>query len=187
MSAPDKLRGGSESELTKFKKLWRDSLSESARDFWREMFLSATKQSDIRQQLFTKLKVNLRYDKQLTIFRAWLKEQDLRDREAELMQDDERRLSEEYGKDWSIDKIRAEVFRRSYARTLAAGEFGLGLATAKVDLRQQAQTFNEQKFKESLRTKLETALNALAEHIKGDPKAKAAYEGFRAAVAESTK
>jgi hypothetical protein len=178
---------GTDSELTKFKKLWRESLSESARDFWRALFLSDTTQAEIRKQILTKLKVSLTYDKQLNQFRKWVAEQDGRDLEAERMKDDERRLTEEHGKDWSTDKIREEVFRRSYARTLATGEFGLGLATAKVDLKQQAQKFNEAKFKESLRTKLETALNALAEHIKGNPKAKAAYEEFRSAIAETTK
>src|SRR5689334_10152620 len=97
MSAPEKLRGGSSAELTKLKTLWRDSLSESARDFWRALFVSDTKQADIRQQIAARLKVKLSYDPQLNQFRRWLKEQDLRDLEAERMTQDETDLKARFG------------------------------------------------------------------------------------------
>lgn len=188
MSKPTKLLGGSDSEISRFKMQWRDSMSESAREYWRELFSSDTSQAEIRKLIFAKLKIKLDYDKQLNRFRDWELNQQERNLQAERMREDERQLIEEHGEDWTLEEIRKEVLKRSYARTLATGDFeGLGLKTVSVDLRQQSQTFEEAKFKESLRTKLETALNALAEHIKGNTKAKAAYEAFRTAVAETTK
>ena len=39
MSAPEKLRAGTQSEITKLKAVWR-TMSEEARDYWRERFVS---------------------------------------------------------------------------------------------------------------------------------------------------
>lgn len=146
MSAPNKLRGGSDSELTKLKKLWRDSLAESARDYWRALFVSDTKQADIRTELATKLKIHLRRNDQLTAFGHWLAEQDARDEEAQRMQDDERRLLAQFGDTLTKDQIREKVLSASYARTLAEGNFKLGLATAKVDLKEKELTLDRDKF-----------------------------------------
>ena len=185
MSAPTKLRGGSTSEVTKLKDIWK-RLDEAARDFWRARFSSADTQAVLRQELRAKLKVNFTRDGQLTSFRAWLEDQDARDQQAERMQENERRLTEEHP-DWTLDQVREEVLRQSYLETLATGNFDLGLKTRKSDLTEQALKFDQEKFKEGLRTKLDSAMNDLAAHIKGNPKAKAAYEAFKAAVAESTK
>src|SRR4051812_30862290 len=131
MSAPNKLRGASqgkpESELTKLKAAWR-SLSEPARDFWRALFSSDTTQSQIRAQLLTKLKINLTRDNQLTDFRQWLLEQDLRDQEAERQLADEAQILSDHP-DWSLDQAREETLKRSYFRSLSTGDFKLGLAT----------------------------------------------------------
>lgn len=146
MSTSQKPRGGTNSELTRFKLLWRDSLAESARDFWRALFISATKQSDIRAQLLTKLKIKLHRDDQLTAFRAWLEEQDQRDTEAERQSEDERRLTEQFGDSLTKDQIREKVLAASYARTLATGNFELGLATIKQDVNVQAASLDRDKF-----------------------------------------
>jgi len=146
MSASSKLRGGSDSELTKLKKLWRDSLAESARDYWRALFISETKQTDIRTELATKLKIHLRRNDQLTAFGHWLAEQDARDEEAQRMQDDERRLSEQFGDTLTKDQIREKVLSASYARTLATGDFKLGLATIKQDVNAQSASLDRDKF-----------------------------------------
>ena len=133
MSTPRKLRGGSDSPLTALKTLWRDSLAAPARDYWRALFISATTQAEIRSLVFTKLKIKLTADKQLNAFRAWLDDQDTRDLEAERMAEDERRLTETFGDTLSKDQVREKVLAASYARTLATGDFKLGLATVRED------------------------------------------------------
>jgi hypothetical protein len=132
MSTPTKLRPG-ESELTKLKGAWR-GLSEDARSFWQELFVSQTPQSEIRRQLLAKLKINLRRDNQLNAFRDWELEQRAMDLEAERKLEDERRLVEQFGDKWTLDQIREEVIKKSYARALADGNFCQGLKTVKADL-----------------------------------------------------
>ena len=146
MSAPNKLRGGTNSELTKLKALWRDSLAESARDFWRALFISSATQASIRSQLASKLKINLKRDAQLTEFRSWLDEQDTRDREAERMAEDERRLTETFGDTLNKDQIREQVLHASYARTLATGDFKLGLKTVSADVKAESISLDRDKF-----------------------------------------
>jgi len=52
---------------------------------------------------------------------------------------------------------------------------------------QQKLEFDKEKFKEGLRTKLESGLAELATHIKSNPKAQAAYEALKAEVKLATK
>lgn len=130
MSAPTKLRPGN-SEVTKLKLLWRD-LSDDARAFWQELFVSQTSQAEIRRQLLAKLKVNLRFDKQLNSFRDWELEQRTLDLEAERQEEDERRALAEHP-NWTLDEAREAVLKKAYKRAEATGNFDLGLAVAKVD------------------------------------------------------
>lgn len=148
MSKETKLRGGGNSELTKLKLVWRDSLSESAREYWRALFISDATQAQVRQEIAAKLKIKLSYDKQLTQFRAWLEGQDAMDAEEERMAEDERRLKEQFGDTLSLDQIREKVLKASYARTMAAGDFKLGLNTAKVDLKNKEVSLEREKFEE---------------------------------------
>ena len=134
MSAPKKLRGGGNSELTRFKFMWRDTMPEPARDFWRSRFLSADTQAQVRKEIFTKLKINLSYDNQLAVFRDWDFEQQTRDLEAERMRSDEQRFTEEHG-DLNKDQVRDLVLKRSYERAMAVGNFKQGLATVDRDLK----------------------------------------------------
>jgi len=146
MSTPTKLRAGTNSELTRLKALWRDTLSEDAKSYWQELFISPdVKQSQIRQQILTRLKINLRFDKQLNQFRDWELDQRDRDLQAERMLENERRLKTEHP-DWSLDQVRAEVLRQSYLETLATGNFKLGLAARKSDIAEQALKFDRDKF-----------------------------------------
>lgn len=144
MSTQTKLRGGSDSELTKLKAKWRE-LSEDTRSFWLELFVSTETQAAIRSQIATKLKIHLRFDKQLNQFRAWAAEQELRDLQSERMVENERRLTEQHP-EWTLDQVRAEVLRQSYLETLATGNFKLGLAARKSDLTEQALKFDREKF-----------------------------------------
>jgi hypothetical protein len=61
------------------------------------------------------------------------------------------------------------------------------LKAAAVLIKREEQQFEQEKYKESMRTKLESGLAELAQHIKGDPKARAAYDAFKATIAASTK
>jgi hypothetical protein len=145
MSTNKKLRPGN-SELTRLKVLWRDSLTDEARDYWRSQFLSSDfTQAELRKQMFARLKINLRHDSQLNAFRDWEMEQRSRDLEAERMQEDERRLQEEFGSDWTLDQIREEVLKRSYARALATGDFASGRKTIVQDLNVKKVAQDERK------------------------------------------
>ena len=147
MSAPTKPRGGSESELTKLKILWRDSLAEDARYYWQELFVSKTTQAQIRAEILTKLKINLRFDKQLTAFRDWEQEQRFRELEAERQADDELRLKAQFGADWTLDQIREEVLKRSYARAIQEGDWAAGRKTIVQDLNVKKVSLDERKLK----------------------------------------
>ena len=190
MKSPDKLRGRSAgkpaSEVTKLKKLWRDSLAESARDFWRALFISDTPQPEIRKQLRAKLNINLTRDDQLLAIRQFDLEQQQMDLESERAAEEERRLIEEHP-DWTKDQVREDLLRRFYNRARATGDAKLGLKTVAADMKVQSLEFDRERFKESVRTKLEAGLAELAQHIKGNPKAKAAYEAFRSEVKLATK
>lgn len=144
MSAPTKLRGGSESEITKLKALWR-GLSDDARSFWQELFVSQVSQAEIRKQLLAKLKVNLRFDKQLNQFRDWELEQRAMDLEAERQAEDERRFIEEFGSD-QIEVVREKVLKKSYARAISAGDFSEARKTIVQDLNLEKISLDRQKF-----------------------------------------
>lgn len=133
MSSPTKLRAGN-SELTKLKVLWRDSLSEDARAYWQQQFASGeVTQAQIRAEMLSKLKINLRFDKQLTGFREWEMEQRQLDLEAERQEEDERRALAD-NPDWTLDQAREAVLAKAYRRAAAKGDFKLGLMTVDRDL-----------------------------------------------------
>jgi glycine/D-amino acid oxidase-like deaminating enzyme len=189
MSQNQKLRGtsGQVPELTRLKVLWRDALDEAARDFWRGQFEGTARQADIRGMLKREHGIDLKRDQQLTEFRAWLEEQDARDEEAARQGEDERLLAEAHP-DWDQERLRSEVIAASMRRALATGDFkGLGLKAVRAGQNEKVIHLDTEKFKEGLRSKLESAMEALAQHIKGNPKAQAAFTEFKSAVAESTK
>lgn len=144
MSTSNKLRGGSDSQLTQFKKLWLHSLAESARDYWRSQLASDSTQAELRKQILAKLKINLVADKQLTSFRHWVEEQDERDAEAQRQIEEEAKLKAEFG-DWTLDQIREEVLKRSYARAMAKGDFAAGRKTIVQDLNVKKVALDERK------------------------------------------
>lgn len=184
MSGQPKLRSGT-SELTSLKKLWRDSLGETARDYWRELFVSQTKQSEIRKQIFTKLKINLIRDEQLDSFRKWEEDQRKREAQEERTLENERRIMEAHP-DWTLDQVREETLKQAYFEALATGNYKLGLATAKVNLKEKDQAFEETKFKEALRTKLQAGLDVVAEAFKKNPAAMKFYQEARELILRET-
>jgi hypothetical protein len=75
MNTPEKLRGGSQSELTKLKRLWQKPDFEPLRELWRQRFSSELTQAQIRTLLKNELQINLQWDRQLTQFRQWVDRQ----------------------------------------------------------------------------------------------------------------
>lgn len=148
MSTTPKLPGGkkAEEELTRLKYYWRDVLSASQKDFWRARFNSKDTQAAIREEIRVKLKFDLKYDKQITKLRRWDEMQMELDEEAQQQTDDERRVIVEFGPDATLDQIRAEVLKRSYARAIATGDFAAGRKTIVQDLNIQKVTLDRDKF-----------------------------------------
>ena len=126
---PAKLRGGSESELTKLKRLWLKPEFEPRQETWRERFSSGLTQGQIRAMLRNELQVNLQWDRQLTQFRQWVERQDTLDAERAAMADDADRILEEFGDEWTLDEVREEILKRSYVRALVSGDFESGRRT----------------------------------------------------------
>ncbi len=146
--------GKPETALQQLKAVWL-RLPEPTQDYWREQFSSSRKQSDLRAEIAKKLSVHLPSDSRLSKFRAWLDDQDLRDEQAERMQENTRRIQAEHP-NWTLDQVREEVLRQSYFETLASGDFKLGLKTVAAD-----QNERSGKFKASLETeKLKLAQQA---------------------------
>jgi len=152
MSTTNKRRGvragQPEPELSRLKELWL-TLSDDARAFWRARLQSGgagNTQPEIRRDLLAKLKINLRHDNQLSNFKSWMQDQDGREEEAEKQTDDERQLVEQFGDSWTLDQIRDEVLKRSYARALATGDFAAGRKTIVQDLNVKKITLDRDKF-----------------------------------------
>ena len=140
--------------MQQLKAVWL-RLPETTQDYWREQFSSSRKQSDLRAEIAKKLSVHLPSDSRLSKFRAWLDDQDMRDQQAERMQENTRRIQSEHP-DWTLDQVREEVLRQSYFETLASGNYNLGLKTVRAD-----QNERTGKFKASLETeKLKLAQQA---------------------------
>jgi len=186
MSTPEKLRNQGQraaSELTKLKEVWR-RMADDARAYWLERFVSAElSQAQIRQEIFTKLKINLRFDSKLNAFRAWVAAQAALDDEAEQMQDDERRLAEEHP-EWTKEQVREDVLKRAYLRARSHGDFKLGLKTIAADAKLESLQFDRDKFKESLRTKIQAGLDQILAEADNNPVIKAAVEQIQKATAK---
>src|SRR5580692_2496383 len=95
-----KLKGGSNSEMTRLKGLWL-KMPDDERTYWQELFASNTTVPDIRQEIFTRLGVKLNFNKSWDRFRDWELEQRELDREAERMEADLRQITEEFGDKWT--------------------------------------------------------------------------------------
>lgn len=183
MSAPTKLRAGTESELTRLKEIWR-RMADAARSYWRERFVSSeVSQAEIRKEIFAKLKVNLKFDSKLNAFRSWVEQQDALDAEAEQMADDERRATEEHP-DWTKEQVREDVLKKAYFRARSHGDFKLGLKTIAADAKLESLQFDKEKFKESLRTKIQAGLDQILAEANNNPVIKAAVEQIQKATAK---
>jgi hypothetical protein len=148
MNKEQKLRapsaGQPASELTRLKALWR-TLAEDARSYWQELFVAPEcTQAQIREKIFARLKINLRFDKQLNQFRDWELEQRALDLEEERQEEDKRRYDAEFGAD-NIDLVREKILKKSYARATAQGDFASVRKTVVQDLNIEKMNLDKRK------------------------------------------
>src|ERR1700722_14592688 len=139
-----KLKGRKGTEMTKLKGLWL-KMPDEERAYWQELFVSNTPIPEIREEIFTKLGVKLNFNWSWCRFRDWELEQRDLYRESERMEEDERQIIKEFGDKWTLEKVRKEVLKKSYARTLRSGNFKLGLATVREDMRVKKIALDERK------------------------------------------
>jgi hypothetical protein len=153
MSTSNKPRGTAsgkpETALAQLKAVWA-RMSESAQGYWEEQFSSSRKQADIRAEIAKKLSVKLPSDAKLTNFRAWLADQEMRDTQAERMEESTRRIQADHP-DWTLDQVREEVLKQSYFETLATGDFALGLKTVRADQNERSGKFKAELEREKLK------------------------------------
>ena len=145
--------GAPASELTRFKELWRDKLSESQRESWRSQFVSQTPTRDTRESLRLKTGINLTDDDQIVRFRKWDQDELKRQQEAERMASDEKFFIHEFGDALSKEQIREMVLGASYRRSLVTGDFKEGRATMRLDLDHETAKFNAELEKAKLELK----------------------------------
>ena len=161
MSAPKKLKatptGKPDSELTRFKELWRDSFTDAQRSYWRSQFLSKTATAETRESLRIKTGINLVDDDQVVRFRKWDQDEQKRQDEAERMQADEEHFQPEVEQQVRAEmagqpelvilsaiaeRLRAKVLNAATHRSLATGDFGLGLSAVRASQAEQSGKFN---------------------------------------------
>ena len=131
MSRPRKLTNP-DSEMTKLKLLWRNSLPEEERDYWREQFASTRTQPELRQELEDKYKIELRHNTQLRRFCLWVVEEDWREQQVEEVLSDRAELE---AQGLTGEQLRAELVRRMTERALARGDYKLGEAAVTLDVK----------------------------------------------------
>jgi len=160
MKAPPKLRrqpgDPPPGELARFKAVWR-GLDEDARAGWQDLFDSKAAPARIRKQLLTRLKIDLRCNAQLNIFRDWELRQRVLDQHGELMREIELRLAALHP-DWTLDQLREAVLRQAYFVALACGNFKLGLQAIAQDLSAKKVALGEMKTEEAMKDEQAKAL-----------------------------
>jgi hypothetical protein len=118
-------------QLRKLKHVWCNELHEDDKVYWRTEFNSKKKPNVLVELLRDKLKIDLHFDYLLDDFRDWVRVECNREKEAERMHDDDRSMSKAHP-EWTLDQVRDEVVKRAYNRTLAEGDFNLGMKVARV-------------------------------------------------------
>jgi len=111
-------------------------MSEDDRDYWRDLFTSATPNHEIRRQIMAKYQIELRYDTQLIRFRRWADAYEERTEqiqaEAEALAQATAALQEQ---GLTNDQIRSALLNRLQTRALVTGDFKLAAQAINLDLR----------------------------------------------------
>jgi hypothetical protein len=183
--APEKrtATNNKESAMSRLKALWLGTLSDEEKSHWREQFETRAKTlKTMREEIAAQHKIVFTYDRQMARFRDWVQEEQRLLKKAERMEEDERRLHEEFP-NATKDEIRDELLKRTYARIFSEGDFRLFIRAAQTDVQIDTLQLNREKFKESLRAKIQAGLQALAAESEKNPAVKAAVEQLRQAIA----
>ena len=137
-SAPERKLSHPDSPVTQLKLLWRNDLSEDDRDYWRDLFASATPNHEIRRQIMAKYQINLRYDTQLVRFRRWADAYEERTEqiqaEAEAIAQATAALQEQ---GLTPEQFRSTLLNRMSTRALVTGDYKLAAQALKLDSRIQ--------------------------------------------------
>jgi hypothetical protein len=120
------------SEMTRLKLLWRNSLPEAERDYWREQLVSTRTQAALREEVRDKHGIQLLHDRQIRRFRDWVEDEDRRKQQADEVEWDRAELEEQ---GLAGELLRAELVRRMTERALARGDYKLGATAVTLDLK----------------------------------------------------
>jgi hypothetical protein len=173
-----KLRGGGASELTRLKSIWL-ALAESAHEGWRQRFCGAETPQVLRQALRQQLGVNLTWDRQLIDFRQW----DEANQQRMLMGEKiEERKQELLAGGMTLEAAQDVLLTEASAYSVAARDFKLGLKVSGEISRTSANRLEQEKFKETLRTKIQAGLEALLAEARGHPAIAAAVKQIQEAT-----
>ncbi len=137
-----KMRAGG-SEITKLKVLWRDTISDADKDYWRDLFCSTMTPADMRVQVHTRLNVRLDYDNQLYRFREWVEEQDALEADAERKAEDYERMEDP---NLSRQEMREKLLNGYYRRALVRDKPKMGRETMRQDLAERRYDLAERRF-----------------------------------------
>ncbi len=137
-----RISGPPDSPLNRLKLLWRDSLSETDRDYWREQMASLRPLPDLRDELNAQFKIELVYDGQLSFFHRWVEKLDRWHLEAELAVEAEAELAKQ---GLSGDQLRGELLKRMKTRALAQGDFDLGATAVTLDLKAEQVAISQRR------------------------------------------
>jgi len=189
MSEPQNNRKAS--ELTRLKLLWKKWPDAERQKVlgWREEEIEPGKlvtNAVIRGRIKKYYQVDLVRDGQLSDFWGWssafMEEQAMQ----EFMASREQSLTDQHP-ELSRDQIRDSLIKEWYAWAKAKRDPELGLKVVGMDLKDREQTFEETKFKESLKTKLQAGLDAVAEAFKNNPEAMQFYMRARSMIEREMK
>jgi len=172
-----------ETEITRLKRLWRDSFTEAERDYWREQLFSSRTLADLRRELREKLNINLQHDVQLLRFRKYDARLIALEEENQKSAADQAELE---AQGLTGEKLRHALIERMKARAYNEGDFKLALKAITADVKVETLQLGREKFNLASHTKIEAGLDALAVHIKNNPAARAAYDAFRNIIKQAT-
>jgi hypothetical protein len=187
MKRENKLRGGSKSELTRLKALAPAERAEI--HSWQAPAPGTAlvpTNADIRKRIKDRFGIKLSNDGQLSEFWSWQFRQAPIDHLGLMMSQDEQLLQDQFP-DKTREQIREAVIKRSYAMTDMMGDVKTGLKVLAADLKDSHERRDWEKWREGLRSKLESGLDAVAEGFKKNAEAMKFYQKAREMISRETK
>ena len=181
MSAPHKLRPAPDSQLRRLKEL---SAEERAEIYsWKD--LPGVTNADIRKRITVKFGIGLQRDGQLSVFWPWQRRQAQWDRYNELVGQDEAELMDRHP-NVSREQLREATIKRMLAEADLEEDPQFGLKVIAMDLKDERARFDREKYRDSLKSKLQAGLDAVAEAFRGMPEAMKLYQEAREMIGRET-